>query len=144
MILHKSPEVRNVPIWLIWWFNNSIENVASLELSWHPAQQLFPLGGSPGTKMSAGTPKYHIRRMQLPKPEDRMSLLFDPLYSLGHVSESLSTPPTPPLAHSTHLLLARVVQPAILKTSRDRGNGTFIGQTTKDTSSGFEIGRNFP
>ena len=73
-----------------------------------------------------------------------MSLLFDPLESLGSESESLSTLPTPPLARSIHLLLARIVQPAIIKTDQDKDDGTFIGQTTKDSSLGFEGGHNFP
>lgn len=46
-IFHKSPEVRNVQIWLIWWFSNIIKGVASFQISWHPSHWLFSCGWFP-------------------------------------------------------------------------------------------------
>lgn len=52
--------------------------------------------------------------------------------------------PPSPLAHYIHLLLARIRLAAVLKINWDKGDGTFIGHNTKDSSPGFEVGRNFP
>ena len=144
MIFHKSPEVRNVQIWLIWWFSNIIKDVTSFQLSWHPPHWLFSWGWSPRGENVCRNSRYHNHTQQCPKPEDRMSLLL----VLYKVQEGFlkASPPTPasPLADSIHIPLARIVSPAIPKTNQGKENGVSIGYTNGDSSPGGEVGPNFP